>query len=60
MVRTLEGGKKVAKTNKARYGKEFYSKIGAIGGRNGHTVGFAANPELARIAGVYRWEALCA
>lgn len=27
------------------------SKIGAQGGRNGHTGGFAYNPELARIAG---------
>ena len=29
----------------------FYAKIGAKGGKNGHTGGFAANPELARIAG---------
>jgi general stress protein YciG len=29
----------------------FYAKIGAKGGRNGHTGGFAANPELARKAG---------
>jgi len=29
----------------------FYAKIGAKGGRNGRTGGFAANPELARIAG---------
>lgn len=30
---------------------DFYRKIGAKGGRNGNTGGFAANPELARIAG---------
>lgn len=30
---------------------DFYKRIGAIGGRNGTTGGFAANPELARIAG---------
>jgi len=29
----------------------FYARIGSIGGKNGHTGGFAANPELARIAG---------
>ena len=38
-------------TNKAKYGKEFYARIGKKGGQNGHTGGFAANPELARIAG---------
>lgn len=32
-----------------------YKKIGAIGGRNGHTGGFAANPELAREAGYKGW-----
>lgn len=51
MTGTLEGGKKAAKTNKTRYGKDFYARIGAVGGRNGHTGGFAANPALARIAG---------
>lgn len=51
MAGTKEGGKKAAATNKAKYGKEFYAKIGAVGGRKGHTGGFAANPELARIAG---------
>ena len=51
MSGTLEGGRKAAATNKAKYGKEFYANIGRKGGRNGHTGGFAANPELARIAG---------
>lgn len=51
MPGTLAGGRKAAKTNKLKYGKDFYSRIGAIGGRNGHTGGFAANPALARIAG---------
>lgn len=45
------GGVKAAATNKKNYGKDFYRKIGAIGGRNGHTGGFAANPKLARLAG---------
>ena len=45
------GGAKAAATNKKRYGDDFYAKIGAKGGRNGHTGGFASNRELARIAG---------
>ena len=32
-------------------GRNFYCEIGAKGGRNGHTGGFASNPELAKIAG---------
>ena len=51
MVGTLAGGKKAAKTNISKYGEDFYARIGAKGGRNGHTGGFAANPALARIAG---------
>lgn len=51
MPGTCLGGKKASKTNKELYGEDFYSRIGAIGGRNGHTGGFAANPALARIAG---------
>lgn len=45
------GGKKCANTTKAKYGKDWYAKIGAMGGRKGHTGGFASNPELARAAG---------
>lgn len=51
MAGTKEGGKKAAATNKARHGKDFYAKIGAKGGKLGTTGGFAANRELARIAG---------
>lgn len=51
MVGTLAGGRKAAKTNKLKYGKDFYARIGAIGGHNGHNGGFAANPELAKRAG---------
>jgi len=50
MAGTKEGGRKAAAKNLQR-DPEFYAKIGARGGRNGHTGGFAANPELARIAG---------
>lgn len=42
---------KAAATNKKKYGSDFYAEIGRKGGRNGHTGGFAANPELAKIAG---------
>ena len=44
MAGTKEGGKKCAATNKAKYGSDWYSKIGQIGGRNGHTGGFASMP----------------
>lgn len=51
MSGTREGGLRAAKTNTARYGKDFYAKIGQKGGQKGTTGGFAANPELARKAG---------
>lgn len=50
MAGTVEGGKKAAAKNLAR-DPQFYAKIGRKGGANGRTGGFAANPELARIAG---------
>lgn len=51
MPGTIEGGKQAALTNKKKYGKDFYARIGAMGGRKGTTGGFAANRELARTAG---------
>lgn len=55
------GGKKVAMTNKAKYGPDFYKQIGKQGGGAGKgkeyqkggskASGFAANPKLARKAG---------
>lgn len=51
MAGTLQGGLKAAKTNKEKYGENFYATIGAKGGRNGHTGGFYNNSELARKAG---------
>lgn len=51
MAGTKAGGRKAALTNKTRHGADFYAKIGSKGGKNGRTGGFAANPELAKIAG---------
>ena len=51
MAGTKLGGLKAAETNRQIHGEDFYKRIGAIGGKNGHTGGFAANPTLARLAG---------
>lgn len=60
MPGTLEGGRKAAATNKAKYGADFYARIGFKGGSNGHKGGFAAEtvgkdgltgPERAKLAG---------
>ena len=46
MAGTKAGGLKAAQKD-----PNFYAKIGAKGGKNGRTGGFAANPQLARVAG---------
>lgn len=60
MAGTIEGGLKAKKTNLKLHGKDFYKRIGKIGGRNGHTGGFASDKvgkdgltgaERAKIAG---------
>ena len=51
MAGTKAGGEAAAKTNKDKYGADFYAKIGAAGGKKGKTGGFYANRELAREAG---------
>lgn len=51
MSGTKIGGQKAAYTNRLRHGINFYAEIGAKGGRNGHTGGFADNHERAREAG---------
>lgn len=51
MSGTKLGAAKARETNYAKHGRDFYARIGAMGGKNGHTGGFAANPELARQAG---------
>lgn len=51
MAGTKKGGLKAASTNKTRYGKEFYARIGAIGGKKTGLKGFALDRERARRAG---------
>lgn len=51
MAGTKDGGRKAASTNKTKYGKDFYARIGSMGGKMGHTGGFYANRDLARKAG---------
>lgn len=43
MAGTIAGGQKAAATNKKRYGKDWYARIGAMGGSNGNTGGFASD-----------------
>jgi len=51
MSNSKAGGLKAAKTNKTKYGQDFYKRIGAKGGAAGNTGGFYKNPALAREAG---------
>lgn len=54
MAGTTLGGKKAARTNESKYGKNFYRKIGAIGGAKSRGGGFTddeAGRERARIYG---------
>jgi general stress protein YciG len=51
MAGTKIGGQKAAATNKSKYGRDYYSRIGKMGGQLGRTGGFYANRELARTAG---------
>lgn len=55
-----EGGLKAAKTNKQKYGADFYKRIGALGGLKSRGGGFASDKvgadgltgqERARLAG---------
>jgi hypothetical protein len=51
MPGTKSGGLKAAETNRKRYGKTFYVRIGALGGKKITCCCFSANPELSREAG---------
>lgn len=42
MSATKAGNRKAAQTNLARHGKDFYSRIGKLGGKAGNTGGFAS------------------
>lgn len=46
------GGSKARDTNKERYGKDYYGRIGALGGKASNTGGFAwmkANGQLDKV-----------
>ena len=43
MTGTIEGGKKAAATNIAKYGKDFYSRMGQKGGKASGSGGFASD-----------------
>ena len=47
-MQTPEGAIKARQTMIEKYGKDFYAKIGAEGGKKGKTGGWYKNPELAR------------
>ena len=51
MSGTRIGGLRTKETNIAKYGEDYYKNIGRLGGKASTTGGFAANRELARIAG---------
>lgn len=53
MSGTKLGAAKARETNYAKHGRDFYARIGSMGGSKTGTKpkGFAANPELARQAG---------
>ena len=51
MAGTISGGKLAAKTNKEKYGEDFYKLMGQMGGKAKVPKGFAKNPDLARLAG---------
>lgn len=51
MSGSVAGGVKAAKTNKLKYGKNFYAEIGRIGGKAKVPKGFALDKDRARKAG---------
>ncbi len=58
MAQTPEGAIKAMKTIRNKYGKNYFVEIGKSGGTAKYKgkKGFAANPELARQAGLKSWE----
>jgi len=52
MSGTRSGGLQTVKTNKEKYGEDFYKKIGSTGGKvKNSKKGFGSNRELAKKAG---------
>lgn len=51
MTGTIDGGHQTARTNKKRYGEDFYKKIGRMGGLKSEGGGFSRVPGLASLAG---------
>jgi len=51
MSGTHSGAVKSTEKIKRVHGEDFFKRIGAIGGRNGNTGGFASDPALARKVG---------
>lgn len=51
---TKDGGRKTKETILSRHGADYFARIGSIGGSTptDKKKGFAANPELARQAGI--------
>ena len=53
MAGTAKGGCLAASQNKKKYGSDFYSRIGKMGGQRGTTGGFAAGEEGRKRASQY-------
>ncbi len=53
MAGTAKGGRQAALKNKKKYGSDFYSRIGRMGGQRGTTGGFAAGEEGRKRASIY-------
>lgn len=53
MAGTPAGGRLAAQKNKQKYGSDFYARIGKLGGRRGHTGGFAAGTAGRKRASYY-------
>lgn len=51
MSGTKAGGLKAKAANLKRHGSDYYARIGRMGGKNGHTGGFASDPKRAQEAG---------